>query len=384
MFIAIRNLFNFLFFLIIDLFIGLRKNKVIPKTLLLLRLDSIGDFILFRNFIRLVKEDDKYKEYKITLCGSIIWKDLAETLDTDVIDDFIWLDRNKFLTNIVYKTSFLKSIYDKGFEIVINSTYTREILFGDQIVKSSRAKVKIGNSGSLNKTKKTRIFSDSFYSILINSSNRNLFEFDRNREFFEKLLDKNLSISKPIIEVGEVKLNLDIPEKYFVVFPGANHKSRMWAPDNFAEICKFLSETYNIPVLITASEKEKFLGEKIKAKSGTDKVIDFSGRTTLSQLAKIISGTELLITNDTGAVHIAASTDKPFICISNGNHFGRFTPYPKEIFNKGQFLYPSVIMDRLDKYDELTNEFHFGSNLNINEIKLEQVIEQIKAMLKEN
>ena len=35
------------------------------KTLLLLRLDSIGDYVLFRNFMSEIKRSDKYRDYKI-------------------------------------------------------------------------------------------------------------------------------------------------------------------------------------------------------------------------------------------------------------------------------------------------------------------------------
>ncbi len=114
MFIQIRNVFNFLIFLFLDFFIGLKKQNVNPGSLLFLRFDSIGDYLLFRNFLAIIREEEKYKNCKITLCGNIIWKELAETLDSDVIDEFIWMDRKKFLKSISYKFSFLKRFIQKG------------------------------------------------------------------------------------------------------------------------------------------------------------------------------------------------------------------------------------------------------------------------------
>ena len=200
MLIQVRNILNFLIFLVLDFFIGLKKQAVNPDSLLLLRFDSIGDYLLFRKFLKIIKEDERYKNCKITLCGNIIWRELAETLDSDVIDEFIWMNRKKFLKSISYKFSFLKMVHAKGFETVINSTYTRELLFGDQIVKTSRAINQIGNSGSPDKKNRMKIFSNGFYTKLIPAAGENMFEFYRNKEFFENLLGKKLEIENPGID----------------------------------------------------------------------------------------------------------------------------------------------------------------------------------------
>ena len=44
----------------------------------------------------MLKKSRKYKGYKITLLGNNSWKDLSEELDIEYVDEFIWLDRNKY------------------------------------------------------------------------------------------------------------------------------------------------------------------------------------------------------------------------------------------------------------------------------------------------
>ena len=86
------------YYLLLEYFIYKNKNVFVNKnTLLLLRLDSIGDYILFRNFIRALKESKKYKDYKITLCGNSRWKDLALHLDKQYITEYIWVDYHKMV-----------------------------------------------------------------------------------------------------------------------------------------------------------------------------------------------------------------------------------------------------------------------------------------------
>ena len=255
MVVSAKNLLNFLLFLFVDFFIGLRKIKKHSKSLLILRLDSIGDYILFRNFLTAISVDDKYKDFRITLCGNVIWKELAEKLDSDVIDEFIWLDRIKFLNSLSYKISFLKTIHSKGFETVINSTYTRELLFGDQIVKSTRAVERIGNSGSPDKIRKVRFFSDRFYTKLFKSSNKSLFEFNRNLEFFELLLNKKLNVVRPEINYSKLPGYNGLPVKYCVVFPGSNDVKRRWNAASYAEICEYLISELGFQVVIPLAER---------------------------------------------------------------------------------------------------------------------------------
>ena len=59
------------------------------KNLLIVKMDAIGDYILFRNFLKAIKEDKKYSKYKITLCGNSVWKDISEKFDSKetVFDD---------------------------------------------------------------------------------------------------------------------------------------------------------------------------------------------------------------------------------------------------------------------------------------------------------
>ena len=66
----------------VDLFV-FPNSKIKTGSLLLIRLDSIGDYVLFRNFIRELKTSEKYKNHHITLLGNASWKAVAEKLDAE-------------------------------------------------------------------------------------------------------------------------------------------------------------------------------------------------------------------------------------------------------------------------------------------------------------
>ncbi len=86
---------------------------------MIIRFDAIGDYILFRNFIEVLKKSEKYRDYKITLLGNNAWKSLSKELDSEFVDEFIWLDRNKFHKDFLYRYKKLKEITACGYEVVM-------------------------------------------------------------------------------------------------------------------------------------------------------------------------------------------------------------------------------------------------------------------------
>ncbi|MEJ2617263.1 MAG: hypothetical protein P8Z35_20095, partial [Ignavibacteriaceae bacterium] len=245
-------------FLILLPFINNKKIKLVPGSILIIRLDAIGDYVLFRNFIKILKESTKYKNYKITLCGNIAWKELAENLDKDVVENFIWINRKNFYGNLIYKYRILKQIHNSGFEIAVETTYSREILFGDEIIKVSGAVERIGNTGSLDKHAKWKrnLFSDKWYTKLIRSKENNLFEFYRNKEFFSNILETNTEIKKPSIDVSDIYFTKLSDKKYIVLFPGGSSQKRRWDINNFLEIARYILDNSDYYIIIDGSKKE--------------------------------------------------------------------------------------------------------------------------------
>ena len=380
MYIKIKNLFNFLIFLILLPFINNEKIRLVPGSMLIIRLDAIGDYILFRNFFKILKENAKYKNYKITLCGNIAWKELAENLDKDVVENFIWINRKDFYGNLIYKYKILKKIHNYGFETAIETTYSREVLFGDEIIKVSGAAERIGNTGSLDEHAKWKrnLFSDKWYTNLIQSKENNVFEFYRNKEFFSSLLEINIDIKKPSMDVSDISFTKVPGKKYIVLFPGGSSLKRRWDIINFLEIARYILDNSAYDIVIDGSKKEIKLAQYIWDNLKSQRVFITAGSTSLTEMAKLLSNAELLISNETSAVHFAAAVNTRFICISNGAFYNRFHPYPKAIFNESYYIYPDEIMNNPDFNEDL---YRFDSSLDINQIKPEKVKEVLKNLI---
>jgi ADP-heptose:LPS heptosyltransferase len=357
-------------------FLARGKNKYIrPKTLLLIRLDSIGDYILFRNFIKYLKESKRFSDYGISLVGNIIWKDLAETYDKKYIDEFIWVDRKRFCMDRLYRLGILSKINQRGVEIVIQPTFSREYFVADAIVAASGAIERIGSAGDISTNSIIRkIISDRYYTHQISTRGEVLFEFYRNKEFFEALLNEKIYIEKPTINVNEVDFQEMPTNKYVVISPGAGDAFRRWSANNFSKAADYISCKYNFDIVITGGSGDSPLANEIISKSSASNVIDLTGKITLGELTKILSEAVLVLTNESATAHISVAIDCKTICISTGNHFGVFNPYPSDIFNKIYYIYPTEIMSKINDFDYLSKKYRYGSKLDINSIKVEEVL----------
>ena len=379
--IKIKATIKYILFLITD-FLAKQNSKIQSNSLLLIRLDAIGDYILFRNYIEVLKNSAKYKEYKITLVGNIAWKSIAQELDSEFIDKFIWIERAKFEKNPFYRYEKLKEIVQNGYEIVLNPTYSRTFYSDDAIVNVVSAKEEIGSIGDLSNIKKwQKNISDKYYTKLIPAKNDIIFEFYRNQEFFESLLVQKLDLQKPFIKLEPKKLNFELPKNYAILFIGASAKFRKWDIKNFVEVGEFLKEKYNYKMVLCGAPSDKEDAYEFNKYAKYD-YIDLVGKTSLVDLLYVIYNGNLMISNETSAPHFAVALEMTNIfIIYNGNHYGRFTPYPKELSSSYHTIYHPEIEKNLDNYKKLSNSYGFGSNLNINKITPLMVIENIDKVL---
>ncbi len=377
----LKTLIKFIIYYFINLIISPSK-EIKPKSLLLIRVDAIGDYVLFRNFIEVLKKSEKYRDYKITLLGNNAWKSLSEELDNEYVDEFIWLDINKFNKDFLYRYKKLQEITSNGYEVVLSSVYSREFFVGDNIIKLINAKEKIGSSGDLSNIRRwQKNISDKYYIKLIPAKDELMFEFSRNKEFFENLLHVKLDNTKPQIDLKSKKLSFELPQKYAILFIGASASYRKWNIERFARVGEYLKEKHSYEIVLCGAPSDSEDAMKFK-NNFMGEYIDLVGKTSLIDLLYVIYNGNIIIANETSAPHFAVALEMTNIfVISNGNHYGRFTPYPKDISENYHVIYHPKIEKDLDDYEKLSNSYGFGSSLDINEISVESIKTKIDELL---
>lgn len=98
--------------------------------------------------------------------------------------------------------------------------------------------------------------------------------------------------------------------------PGAAFQLFRWPHDRFAAVGDLLAERCQARILITGTAQERPLAAAVAAamRHG-DQVVNASGQTSLGGFAALIDKMDLLISNDTGAVHVARARDRPTVVI---------------------------------------------------------------------
>ncbi len=114
---------------------------------------------------------------------------------------------------------------------------------------------------------------------------------------------------------------------------GAKHNTKKFPSEKISNVLAQLQ----MPVILLGGKEDVEEGEKIAQQAnGTTQIYNACGKFSLSQSASLVQQAKLVVTNDTGLMHIAAAFKKPTISIW-GNTIPEFgmSPYygTKEIVN---------------------------------------------------
>jgi lipopolysaccharide heptosyltransferase II len=104
-----------------------------------------------------------------------------------------------------------------------------------------------------------------------------------------------------------------ISEKpYVVILPGASVAEKQWPAERFAEVARYCEEK-GFDVVVVGGGSDKALG-RIVADS-LSQCFNLTGKTSLTEAAAIISGTQLVIGGDSGLLHAAQCQGIPTVSL---------------------------------------------------------------------
>jgi len=120
-----------------------------------------------------------------------------------------------------------------------------------------------------------------------------------------------------------------VAEGDFVVCmqPGASDDAKRWPEQRFAELADMLIREQDAKIVLLGTDEERSVGAKIMA-AMRETPVDTFGRSNIPQLAAILDRADFLVTNDTGVMHVAATTNATIIDLCFSNVYFRETgPY---------------------------------------------------------
>jgi lipopolysaccharide heptosyltransferase II len=115
----------------------------------------------------------------------------------------------------------------------------------------------------------------------------------------------------------------NINENVFLIAinPVAKWKTKLWSNQNFAELADRLIEQYGAQVIFTGDADDHKTIETILSRMNR-KAVNLSGATSLKTLAALYEKTDVVISTDTGPMHMAAAIGTPVVAL-----FGPTAPW---------------------------------------------------------
>ena len=267
-----------------------------PKKILIVQTAFIGDVIIITPLIKAVK-----KLYPLALLDVMVIPQTASVLENNPnINEIVLFDKRK--NKLVSFVKTLISLKNKKYDLAItpHSSVTTALLLKFANIpmrigfdRWSAAKYlthKVPHPDGIHKTKKNL----SLLSVLTDKSFSNQTELFPTNEMLEKAesLIKNLKANS---------------KKIIAIAPGSVWNTKRWGTDYYKQLANKLVENNFGIILIGSKEEKEICEEVLPSKNG----INLAGKLSLLESAAVISKSNLMICNDSGALHIsnAVQTD---------------------------------------------------------------------------
>ncbi|WPU63135.1 lipopolysaccharide heptosyltransferase II [Peredibacter starrii] len=138
---------------------------------------------------------------------------------------------------------------------------------------------------------------------------------------------------------------MDLQSPWIIIHPGATAESRRYKTSGFAAVADLITEELGIKVLFTGGSDEREIISEIQSLMRHDS-INLAGKLSLKEMIALIQKAPLIISNNSGPVHMAAALGTPVLvlyALTNPQH----TPWmvPHQILYKDvdcRYCYKSV------------------------------------------
>ncbi len=306
------------------------------KDVLIINLTRMGDLLQTTPAIVALKEN--FPDIRITLLVNTAFKEICEYLP--FVDRYIDMDEiavakaayyNKLIEGYKYIKKILNKINDRVYDLVINFTNSASSSIITTLINAKEVRgISIDRKGFILKEHPwvRYIFNvlpsrnvNPFHlcdmhvkaaGVTLYNKRLHLIVKDEKRRWVKELLMSNG------VNENDLLIALQL---------GASTEDKRWPIEHFARLADKLSKELNANILLTGAPWERELGETF-SKICDAKIINMIGKTDLTELAALIERSKLLVSNDTGTLHIATAVGTTTIDLSLASvHFRETGPY---------------------------------------------------------
>jgi len=315
--------------LVLTLLVGSFRKKrnasVNARRILVIKLGAIGDTLLLSSLLKSIS-NSREVEIHILVC-----QNNEEAIDGSVRARKKYvLELGKVLRNPFYFTAFIRELRKELYDVVID--FEQWAYFDSLIAALAKSRLKFGFR--INGKKKHFVFDESFFH------RKDFHEIDNFIGLFKlarfPLEEKRLSFSIEEYDKKKVRALLrenGLTNKRIVIFHpfsgGRKSFLKEWPLEKFIELGnKIISSYEDIHIILTGGKEDRRRAEFVAGKIG-NRVTSLAGRLNLKETAALLKEATLLVTVNTGIMHLGAALETPLVVIEGPVDSKRFGPLSK-------------------------------------------------------
>ncbi|MBC7552990.1 MAG: glycosyltransferase family 9 protein [Taibaiella sp.] len=320
----------------------MKPPKQVQNKLLIIRLDDIGDYILFRNNLQSYRDSAKWVDFEITLLGHALWKDYFDFADSGIIDKAIWVNKNQYFEDSNYRKCLWQALRDAGYSVVICPSRVRPLLIDDMCMLAAGAPVNIASANDFNYPEWNAI-SDSCYQQLYGRKEPE-HELYFNQAFANWSTGVNKAFGRPQFPL--LPTSSCAERNYIICFLGASAKSKRWPAHRWIEFIG-LCKGKDFTIVLAGGKGDVAMADEVAAATAAANI---TGTVSLLEMAGWLARADAVVSNDTMAAHLSVALSRPTVMLCNGDNYYKFGAYKQAGVTGVRAVLPDVFLKKLKRH----------------------------------
>ena len=273
--------------------------------ILVIKLSSLGDLFHALPAVRNLKQQ---------LNATVDW--VTQTPYVDLVKCFpdvnrvIAFPRRNFLKR---SSPFVRDLRREKYDLVLD---LQGLLKSALVARIARGGKRIGPSFA-------REGSRLLYSAVAGPTNKNRHAVD---EVLDVVRYLGLEVRKPEFPVVFPKAQRPEPSPRVAFIPCSRWRTKNWPPERFVEVGRALQERADATIFLAGGPEDQPTCGAIEQQLG-ERVVNVCGRTSLVELGSLLQEMDLVITADSGPMHMAAAAGRPVLAVFGATDPKRTGPY---------------------------------------------------------
>ena len=287
------------------------------KNILVIRADNMGDLLMSQPAIRALKETFGCRITLLTSTMGNLIAPFVPEIDETIVADLPWIKTNEPVDqNSIF--SLLEKLRNYQFDaVVIFTVYSQNPLAAAMLAYMADIPKRLAYC----RENPYYLLSDWMiekepYSFIQHQVKRDL---ELVESVNAKTTDKHIKIifsetakKNALKKLADSGVNLE--KDWIVIHPGVSETKREYPQEKWIETGKLIRDEINFQIIITGAGSEKEIADNIQKGIGENS-FSMAGVFSIEEFMALISMAPLVISVNTGTVHIAAATQTPVIVL---------------------------------------------------------------------